>query len=671
MTALGWPLAAAMASAGLNGAIGVLASVRSGGQTLYRSLALMSFSFSLWSMAYVAVWPEFHDPFWMKVMFTPLSWLPGASLDFVWSFTGLPPEQRRLRTTPLYLAGLVAAALMWAGRISIQRFEFAYILGGLPVFAVALTLLTLHWRRAEHPAERNRRGYFLLAAWIAVIGGFADFLPAVGIPFPSVANIALIAYSLIVLMAIERHHLLDLRAAMGQALALIGASGLLGLALSLLARVTTLEGGTPFISFFVTSLALLWALPLLWKALNRTFNRPFLALQEQRERVLESAERSLEGVSDIERIEDAARTAAQSIWSAECEVLWHGPALRGFHRPDVLPEELRIPLAADPQPQTLSDLERAADPGLARLREFLEKRKMAAVAPILREGQLVGVLLLGAPERGYFELAGVRWLRRFAQALGRAVRSAELAQGLLHADRLAQMGTLAAGIAHEVRNPLSAMRGAAELLHGPLPEETRLEYLRILEDEITRMDEILTSLLDYASARTPKARCRWAEVWDRVERLIRVDLPRELKLRQEGADLELAVAGAHLQQILINLVKNAVRAALSAKGERQRSEDGAPMGAATGSVQPEVRVSLTAGDGCAVLEVSDSGSGIPAEVFDRLFIPFASASPGGTGLGLATVRRLAELYGGRAWAENGERGARFVVELPIADGGGA
>ena len=87
----------ALASAALNGGIGALAWVRSRGQPLYRALALMGLSFSLWSVAYLWAWPEFMDPFWMKMLFSPVAWLPGAALSFAWCFTGLPARQRRWR----------------------------------------------------------------------------------------------------------------------------------------------------------------------------------------------------------------------------------------------------------------------------------------------------------------------------------------------------------------------------------------------------------------------------------------------------------------------------------------------------------------------------------------------------------------------------------------------
>jgi len=647
MKALAWPIMAALVSAGLNGVIGTLALVRSRGQVLYRALGLMSLSFSLWSLAYVRCWPDFSDPFWMSVMFSPLAWLPGASLDFVWTFTQLPPEKRRLRTLPLYTAGLTVLVLLWLGRVSLQQYRAAFILGGLPIFGLALGLLAVHWWKAPNRSERNRRGYLLLASAIAVAGGFTDFLPAYGIPFLSLANVALVAYSLLVLAAIQRHHLLDLRAAAGQAAALIGAAGLLGLLMTVLASLTVMAEGALFINFFVMSLGLLWGLPPVWKGLNRAFNRPYQAMQEARERGLESLERALEEASSLDVIERAARGAVESVWGASSCLLLDGSELRDIPSDRRLDEAFKEALEADPQVHTAAGLERGAHARHQRLLQLLHRRGMRAVVPVMRGDRLAGALLIGQPGKAYFDLSGVRWLRRLGKALERALQKAELVASLIHSDRLAQMGAMAAGIAHEIRNPLSAMKGAVELLGMDVPPEQKESFLRILKDEIERLSDILTELLEYASPRTRKARCEWTEVWSRVERLLCADLPVKFKLESGGKPAELGVAAAHLQQIFLNLVKNAAAALSEAEA-------------------PEIRVTMETRGSFVLLQVADNGPGIPDEVLGRLFTPFASERAGGTGLGLAAVRRLAELYEGRAWAENAKEGARFFVELPLA-----
>lgn len=645
---MSWALAAALASAGLNAAIAVLAWVRSRGSSLYRSFALISASFSLWSLAYLGAWPEFADPDWLRVLFTPLCWLPGAALAFVWSFTGVEGGERRWRTVPLYAAGAALFGLLWTGRITLLQFRAAFMAGGLPVFAAALYLLYRHWREAADAAEANRRGYLFAASAIAVLGGFTDFLPSLGLRAPALANAAFVAYSLIVLNAIGRHHLLDLGSAAGSAATLLGASTLLGLLLAALAWATSEVGGSLFLNFFVVSAVLAVALPFVWERLNRAFNRLVFRRQAQQERALERLERELGGAAALAAIEEAAARAVRSAWGAQSSAAWAAGRLRPFEGGATLSEEERKLFERVDGPVTEPGLEHEGTPRALRLRALLKARSARAAVPVARDGNLVGVVFLSAPAAGFYDLAALRWFRRLEAAVAGAVRSAELTQELLHRERLAQMGVLAAGIAHEVRNPLSAMRGAVELLCGGAKEPERGEYLQVLSEEITRLDGLVADLLDYASPSPGRPRASWRAAFERVERLLKPELPDGGALAAEGEDRALAVSGKHLQQILLNLVRNALRAAPSSG--------------------PRVLVRVSASGAGVRLEVEDNGPGFPESLLPALFTPFASRGAGGTGLGLATVRRLAELYGGRAWAGNPGpgRGARVIVELPLA-----
>lgn len=654
---MSWPVAVALASAFLNAVIGSSAYLRSRahgsavqpGASLYRSLAFLSFSFSFWSVAYLRCWPDFEDPFWARMLFTPLAWLPGAVLSFISSYIGVPDSTRRWRCWPLYGLAIAALGLLWTGRITLDRFRVGFAVLAFPIFIAAIARLFLHWRRAEEADERNRRGYLFAASLIAVAGGVTDFVP-LGAPLLPLANPALTAYSLLVLMAIEKHHLMDLGEAARQAAVLLGIS--LGSAafLSVLAWVTRQVEGQLFLNFFVLSLALLVAIPPIWERVNRAFTRWMFSQQTRRDRAIAELEEGLESVREAAAIAGRAAGLVREVWGASSELLWAPRALRGLEGGPLLPETLRRAFAADPSPVTAAALRRLGPLGDAALLEALAVREAEAAVPVTRDGELVGALLIGKPAIGFFDLAALRSMRRLGAALGRAVRNAETAAGLLHADRLAQIGTLSAGIAHEIRNPLSSILGAVELLQMPIPEKDRGEYLEILQREVIRLDGTLKELLDYASAQPKRGTADWLEVWGRVEKLIRLKLPESVVLEASREPAVLAVSGAHLQQILLNLVKNAIRAA-------QLEGADAP---------PAVKVELALDGGRAELSVEDNGPGIPGEMRARLFSPFSTASVGGTGLGLATVRRLAELYGGRAWADDRPKGARFVVELPLA-----
>ncbi|MCP3061892.1 ATP-binding protein [Myxococcus sp. K38C18041901] len=219
---------------------------------------------------------------------------------------------------------------------------------------------------------------------------------------------------------------------------------------------------------------------------------------------------------------------------------------------------------------------------------------------------------------------------------------------LVTSERLATVGRLAAGVAHEVGNPLAGILGYLSLARMKAPSAELKDYLERIDHEVQRIDRIVRGLLDLGRPET--ASPGPVDVGSVVETCVRlVRAAPELasvsvELSLEPGVLARAEPGP-LSQILINLLLNAAQA----------------MGG-QGSVSVTTR--LEAGEARVV--VRDHGPGIPPEVMPRLFEPFfTTKGRQGTGLGLAVSLRLAQVMGGRLGAENlPEGGACFTVALP-------
>jgi signal transduction histidine kinase len=221
---------------------------------------------------------------------------------------------------------------------------------------------------------------------------------------------------------------------------------------------------------------------------------------------------------------------------------------------------------------------------------------------------------------------------------------------LVQSEKLAGIGRLAAGVAHEINNPLAVILGYVRLLQRKAEGELA-EDLRIIEDESLRAQEIVEGLLDLsrplATAPEPvdlKALCHEA-----TARLAETD-------RLAGANVEVigsALVEGHpqkLRQVVLNLIKN-----------------GAEAAGAGGRVV--VHITRAAGGG-AELVVSDSGPGLPAEASHKLFEPFFTTKPTGTGLGLAVSLGIVQAHGGTLVADTPEGGgARFTIRLPASPPG--
>ncbi len=225
----------------------------------------------------------------------------------------------------------------------------------------------------------------------------------------------------------------------------------------------------------------------------------------------------------------------------------------------------------------------------------------------------------------------------------------------VRAARLAGLGTLAAGIAHEINNPLASIAGCAEGLErklrggGVTPEQQR-EYLQIIAKEAYRAHEITSRLLEFARSE-PAAPVNFAigELMGEIGILL------EHQLSSRGIRLESSCEAdmpplrgnpSECKQVLLNLLHNAI--------------DASP-------VNGSIRVACSRDRGDAVLEVEDQGPGIPADQLERIFDPFfTTKAPGkGTGLGLAIVHRIVEAHGGRIEVVNTGHGALFRVRIPL------
>lgn len=222
----------------------------------------------------------------------------------------------------------------------------------------------------------------------------------------------------------------------------------------------------------------------------------------------------------------------------------------------------------------------------------------------------------------------------------------------LRHDQLAALGQLAAGLAHELRNPLTAIRTLVEVARERSPTaQLDGRDLEVVDEELTRLDATLQSFLDYA--RPPKLERREIDLRDVVRRTVQLVSPRadqqavKLNVTLPAEPLSINADAEQLRQVLLNLLLNALDALGSG-----------------GQVAISARKDAAAGD--LVLEVADNGPGIPESIRSTLFDPFVSSKPSGTGLGLTICRRIVENHGGTITANKAlDGGAVFTIRLPL------
>jgi PAS domain S-box-containing protein len=228
-------------------------------------------------------------------------------------------------------------------------------------------------------------------------------------------------------------------------------------------------------------------------------------------------------------------------------------------------------------------------------------------------------------------------------------------EDLARKERLAVLGRLAGGVAHQIRNPLAAIKNAAYVLDRRVREVVPTPFaetgandidraIEIIHDEVQRANQIITGLLDYARVRVPIRRP--TSIATVIEDALRGELvPSEIAVVRDLPVLpSIAVDADQLQGAIFNILRNAVEA----------MPDGGTL-----TIAAALR-----GDS-VVVTIADTGRGIPSEVRGRLFEPLITTKPLGLGLGLVTARTLIEGQGGTIeCVGSDERGSRFEVTVP-------
>jgi signal transduction histidine kinase len=548
-------------------------------------------------------------------------------------------------------------------------------------FTFVLALLAYEYRTTKEPRTRLQLKFWLFGLGVALPLGLTNLLPVYGIPLYPLGNLGSAAWAGIVAYAIARHRLMDIEVVVSKGIAYLGVTILLvGPAFVISLGMQRLAFGEVHYDFSAGLLGLLLAMGVLFPIVRaRTeirVERSLFPEKQERRAALNAFSRSVIRILDKERLSREL-----------CEILQDGLRLESvalFLNDNVSGTlELRRTVGRPPVTTAIAVdhafvrvLKRRGEPVL---RDEVQDRRervhsVTAVAMFIDNGWEVCVpLITGAVLVGFVGLGRKRDLEAFvagdfdlltnvaAQATI-AFENARLDEELRRsrdiinrAGRLSALGTLAAGIAHEIRNPLVSIQTFFQLApHRIGDEEFMTSFLRLAEAEVQRIGSLISELLSFA--KSPTAAVGQVDLDESIDRTVTLLAP---QARTQQVDLKrIASEGRHvvladpdqIMQVLINIVLNGIQAT--------------PGG---GAVTIEARmVDHEAGPFCQI-EIRDTGRGIPPEVRDAIFDPFFTTKDRGTGLGLPIAHRIVAEWGGFISVDSVEgQGSRFFVNLPSA-----
>lgn len=292
-------------------------------------------------------------------------------------------------------------------------------------------------------------------------------------------------------------------------------------------------------------------------------------------------------------------------------------------------------------------------------RDVLAAADIVGVVPVVGPRRQRGLLLLATDLLGAtFADEEDHLLRAFADQLALVLDGAELLastvaaqRSLAHAEKLAAVGELAARVAHEIRNPVTAARSLAQQLCREPTSPLNAEHAALIVEEMERVEHRIAGLLQYA--RKEEFRPEPVDLSELARNAGRAFAAR---FEEGGVAFECNANGPvtasvdreRIRQVLVNLLENALDAVALQESRH-------------------VSLAIAGGNGTAEIRLTDNGPGVAPEALGRLFEPFFSLKPKGTGLGLAIAKRIVEAHGGELSAHPVETGGlQFVVKLPAA-----
>jgi signal transduction histidine kinase len=677
-------------------------------QRRYVTFAVLCFNLCFWYLAsFFHATLKAGPVLWTSLLFALT--IPTSAERFFRAFLAEDPRRPEPISRPaVLLTALFYLALLYAGLFyPLHKTKFFTVPVFVFVFGSLYRCMHLIWVRQRAVATRSRPEatrltYLLYGGAATVTLAATDFLPRSGIAFPTIGNVLTIIYMYFISQTLFHFRLLDIKELLGKMVTLSALVLMLTVIYGLLlVWVGSDRPGVFFFNTIVASFVILIIFEQLRTWVEDRINRWMFREKYEFSRRLRQLRAELANVIEpgplvsriLRQLEESERVTHASIYFADAtgasyRLAGHvGPKpverLEGAPRQHFLDrlrelgllnvEALERELAA----QTAEGMEAAAV--TRNMLAVMEELHAGVCIPLVLEEQLLGLLALRDDRlREAYASDELDDLRKLAAQAAITLRNSKAYEQIKERARLAALGEMAAGLAHEIRNPLGAIKGAAQLLRAGAaapgaeapegaeaarPEEGGAEsgeYMEIIVEEVNRLDRVVSQFLGYARP----------DRGERQELAINDVIVKTLPLigAQAGAvKVETELAGdlppvradpEQMRQVFLNLGINAVQA---------MQQNG---GAGTLRVATRLRRSWKQGELVPLVEVAfhDSGPGIPEEALANIFIPFYTTKQGGTGLGLPICQRIVESHRGSIEVQSHVgAGSVFSVLLPPAD----
>jgi two-component system sensor histidine kinase HydH len=667
-------------------AIGGSVFLREPRRSTHVLFATFAFNISLYSFFASFAFSFDSDNFRWLTLMAAVS-LPATAQRFFRSFLGDeagPPPLSRSTVVGgvLFYGALIFSRLVSSGAPIHTTPWFRAALTGYVFVGLYLSIFYLYRRYLSTPSrvEKIRLLYLVVGGVATVTAALVDLFPTE----TTMGNIFITIYLYFLSQTLVRYRLLDLNELLGRMVVLAALVLIVTVIYGLLVKwVDPNRYGLFFFNSLVASTAIIIVFDPLRTRVEGLVNRWMFQEKYELFRRIENLRTDLVNVIDVRdlvpkvlaALEDSRRVTHAALYIVDpdgsgYELGGHiGPKPEG--RLDAVANRAFLERLRRTGVVTLEGLEREIlalknkqgeeRESLMLMSRALESLNGSVVLAIVGEEQLLGMLALRDERlREAYSSDEIELFRGVAASIGVTMQNSQVYERMKERDRLAALGQMAAGLAHEIRNPLGSIKGAAQYLQpigNQLADGGTKEFLDIIVEEVNRLNKIVSQFLDYARPyrgdQTPldvnDVVRKTLHLIEKEEGAGRVDINANLAdgLPTVRADAE------QLRQVFLNLAINALQA-MPSGGRLQ--------------VSTSLRRSTRRGAAAAFLEVRfrDTGHGIPVGDVRNLFIPFFTTKEKGTGLGLPISQRIIENHGGTIEVRSQlGAGATFTVLLPI------
>lgn len=650
-------------------AFAIVISAKSLRDRHYRWFAILCSALAIWNLSFFfsrIFYSELIERFHLFITMI----LGPATIYFFWQYIEKEklPIKIEKRLTVFILSGCVLSTTLLLPSNSLDWSMHAANLYAVASVLYAFYLLsrTLTYSQLGRQGRRKRIS-FIAAGLVTLTLLISDRLSEMGLPLPAVGNLFLVFYIYFIYQTITKQKVLDLEDLTAKALLFFVLAAMLTLIYTIL--VAWVEGiALFFFNTFVASFVILILFEPLKSLIERGISQFFLKGRLKIENQLDGLKRSLLETSDLRDLAHHVLVGLKNIFQATqahfflidreeikfnlIQSLEIDPAKTKISEVMISHDFVKY-LTEKLKPSSAYFIHREIEEGAGIYRERFKNTLSlfqflnAEVAfPFVLDGKILGFCtFINERSDEPYPSKDLELLIPLSGQIALSLKNLEIYEGIRERDRLATVGEMAAGLAHEIRNPLGAIKGAAQYLMPTQENTTQNEFLKIIVNEVDRLNKIVSQFLNYAKPLSQNlAETDLSGLLRSTLQMISRDFPANIHLRYQSHSYFAVVDPSLIQQVFLNIILNAIQA----------MPDGGELKISMRNIKNNVEIIF-----------EDTGIGISEENLKKIFIPFFTTREGGTGLGLAISHKIVRAHQGSLHVESELRkGTKLIMTFP-------